>query len=84
MRAEKHDYSPPPPPPATYDLLGLTEKEATFLRDLMHHVYPVGGETRAVHTDLYFAVNRVLPPRGLYAFTTVSPANNALQYRFKD
>jgi hypothetical protein len=53
---------PPPPPPSTYDLTGLTEDEARFLRDLCGRFScnPPRGEDAHFHTRLFTQLDAAL------------------------
>ena len=53
---------PPPPPPSTYNLIGLTEDEALFLRDLcgQFSCNPPRGEDAHFHTRLFTQLDAAL------------------------
>lgn len=64
MRIYKHTPTPEPPP-STYDIAGLTEDEAGFLRDLMGRFAggcdDLGGNH--LHIKLFNELDRKLPSK---------------------
>ncbi len=58
---------PPPPPPSTYDLIGLTEDEVTFLHDVCGRFscsFPP-GEAWHFHRVLFEKLDKILDKGGI-------------------
>ena len=52
MKVERVPTMPLPPPPPAFNITGLTEDEAVFLRDLLGK-FPCGGSGPKFHGHLY-------------------------------
>ncbi len=62
----KNGPPPPPVPPSTYDILGLTEEEMHFLRDLIGKVSRVDNVLHGLYNKLYKSLGS---PSAWYTFS---------------
>jgi hypothetical protein len=70
---------PPPLADSTFDIIGCTQEEAIFLRDLMATFAASCDGYPDFHKRLYEALNQRLPARRVHRFTMNN--YNALTHR---